>query len=140
MKSKPMAWMKLNPPTRRRAGFHPRRGFHRQRRFIPPARVDLVEKNGNRITITVLFCVRTLILKYCAPRGPFFRLRGVVFRPRGGRNFPRGGRFLEMGRKFRKIGFQEILFCFQSKILPKARVAIFKQLIANFYPHARTDT
>ena len=55
MKSKPLAWMRLNPPTRRRAGFHPRRGFHRRRRFIPPARVDLVEKNGNRDTITVLF-------------------------------------------------------------------------------------
>ena len=44
MKSKPTAWMKLNPPIRRRAGFHPRRGFHRRRRFIPPTRVDLVEK------------------------------------------------------------------------------------------------
>ena len=45
MKSKPMAWMKLNPPIRCRAGFHPRRGFHRRRRFVPPARVDLVEKS-----------------------------------------------------------------------------------------------
>ena len=36
--------MKLNPPIRRRGGFHPRRGFHRQRRFIPPERVDLAEK------------------------------------------------------------------------------------------------
>ena len=58
MKSKPMAWMKLNPPIRRRAGFHPRRGFHRRRRFIPPARVDLVEKDSDCITIRVFFWQR----------------------------------------------------------------------------------
>ena len=36
--------MKLNPPIRRRGGFHPRRGFHHRRWFHPPDRVDLVEK------------------------------------------------------------------------------------------------
>ena len=50
--------MKLNPPTASRDFIRPKGGFHRRRRFIPPARVDLVEKNGNRITITVLFWQR----------------------------------------------------------------------------------
>ncbi len=50
--------MKLNPPFRRRAGFHPRRGFHRRRRFIPPGRVDLVEKDSDRYTIRVFFWQR----------------------------------------------------------------------------------
>ena len=45
--------------THRRSDFiRPKGGFHRRRRFIPPIRVDLVEKNGNRITITVLFWQR----------------------------------------------------------------------------------
>ena len=53
MKSAPQ--MKLNPPIRRRGRFHPQRGFHRRRRFIPPGRVDLVEKDSDCITIRVLF-------------------------------------------------------------------------------------
>ena len=55
MKSKPMAWMKLNPPTASHDFIRPKGGFHHRRRFHPPERVDLVKKNGNRITITVLF-------------------------------------------------------------------------------------
>ena len=81
MKSKPLAWMKLNPPTRRRAGFHPRRGFHHRRWFNPPDRVDLAENpvdksrryfhgrgwgirtpaNGVRVrcaTVTLILCVK----------------------------------------------------------------------------------
>ena len=38
--------MKLNPPIRRRGGFHPNGvGFHRRSRFLPPVRVDLAEKS-----------------------------------------------------------------------------------------------
>ena len=47
--------MKLNPPIRRRAGFHPRRGFHHRRWFLPPGRVDLDEKDSDCITIRVFF-------------------------------------------------------------------------------------
>ena len=54
MKSSAMPQMKLNPPIRRRAGFHPCRGFHRRRRFIPPVRVDLAEKTTVSIK-TVVF-------------------------------------------------------------------------------------
>jgi len=38
MKSKPMAWMKLNPPTRRRAGFHPTEGRISSSKMISPTR------------------------------------------------------------------------------------------------------
>ena len=54
----PLSRMKLNPPTASRDFIRPKGGFHHQRWFHPPARVDLVEKNGNRITITVLFWQR----------------------------------------------------------------------------------
>ena len=50
--------MKLNPPTASRDFIRPKGGFHHRRCFHPPERVDLVEKNGNRITITVLFWQR----------------------------------------------------------------------------------
>ena len=51
----PLTRMKLNPPTASRDLIRTKGGFHHQRWFHPPERVDLVEKNGNRITITVLF-------------------------------------------------------------------------------------
>ena len=51
-------WNEINPPIRRRAGFHPCRGFHRRRRFIPPVRVDLAEKTTVSIK-TVVFSWRT---------------------------------------------------------------------------------
>ncbi len=38
----------INPPIRRRGGFHPRGGFHLQSRFHPPIRVDFVEKTAFR--------------------------------------------------------------------------------------------
>ena len=47
------------------------------------------KENPHRM-VWVSFCVRTLILKRCDPRGAFSLLRGVAFRPRGGRNFRRG--------------------------------------------------
>ena len=51
--------MKLNPPTRRRGGFHPTQvGFHREIRFNPPERVDLVEKDSGLYPILSLFLVR----------------------------------------------------------------------------------
>ena len=49
--------MKLNPPIRRRDGFHPHRGFHRRRGFHPPARVDLVE-NGRFLSESAVFWCR----------------------------------------------------------------------------------
>ena len=54
MKSSATLQMKLNPPTRRQAGFHPRRGFHRRRRFVPPDRVDLAEMTVVSIKTTVI--------------------------------------------------------------------------------------
>ena len=50
----------VKQPIRRPGGFHPQRGFHRRRRFIPPARVDFVKKkhqiSGRHLVF--LFCER----------------------------------------------------------------------------------
>jgi len=42
--------MKLNPPTRRRGGFHPPMVDFIAKRFIPPDRVDLTEKAALRLS------------------------------------------------------------------------------------------
>ena len=55
MKSSVLPQMKLNPPIRRRGGFHPTKlDFIVERRFRPPARVDLVE-NDRFLSESVVF-------------------------------------------------------------------------------------
>ena len=85
MKSAPQ--MKLNPPIRRRGRFHPQRGFHRRRRFIPSARVDLVEKSTPKRAFFVVpltglepvqYRYRGILSPLCLPIPPQRQLRGMV--------------------------------------------------------------
>ena len=49
--------MKLNPPTRRRGGFHPRMWDFIVNTISPTIRVDLVEKDSELYPILSLFLV-----------------------------------------------------------------------------------
>ena len=76
--------------SRRKADFITKWFHPTQVGFIPSERTDLVEKDSDCITIRVFFCVSTLILKCCDPRGSFSCKGGSFSTQRGSEFWPRG--------------------------------------------------
>lgn len=99
---------------------------------------NAIPKKKDHPLVVFLFCVRTLILKCCDPRGSFFGLRGVVFRPRGGQNLDRGGYFILSIWSTRKmVRYVKGDVCYKKAIVKFAYIKMRTHYAPSFFTEFR---